>query len=579
MAGRAGRRGKYGDELKSALDTASSQTRNLFIAFLFFLLYVFVMVAGTTHMDLLNPESRIKMPVLGIGLPTLYFYFIAPFLLLVFHFNLLFNLYQHARKLAEWKKLHSQNELLYPFMFNYLAVDAKRDVYYWMVNFVTWVTVYLSPLCLLVFVQLKFLPYHSNLITSWHIVAVVLDEFLLLFFWKKIRKSDRKLNLFFFKPRVLSLINGLILIPLFFFPFFMAVIPKTDNDLNYMISKLIIDRNIYLPEATLVGTPPSDEIIAAYIAKSRTEEERKKAKSQAFINFGRGLELRGRDLRFAFFGNANLQKADLRFAELQSANLRWANLQGAYLSGAELQGANLIWANLQGADLEEANLNSADLTGAELQGANLSGASLQGADLNGANLQGANLKNAKLQGANLIWANLQGANLKNAKLQGADLQRAKLQGADLFSAKLQGAYFERAKIEGALAYEIVSEDKDKIDWVEITEDIKEWAHAWILEDYQERISFAKERYENPPDLPFKEPVDKDVELFIQKRTELVCKDDYIDAGILKQINSYQKLLNESSINYRAYIYGLISALEKHNSVIGEALENCPKKQP
>ena len=487
-------------------------------------------------MNLLNPDSKINMPLLNIGLPTVYFYILLPLLLFTFHFDLLFNLYHHAKKRRVWKKRHQGDELLFPFMFNYLDETAKKDFYYSFLLIVTWLTVYLVPLSLLVFIQTRFLPYHSYWITGLHKAVFIADVVLLLAFWKKVREPNWKFNIRSLGTYKHYSFDIFILLPFFFFSFFIAVIPDTNDETILFTDKAISDvivRNIYLLEATLVAAPPGDEIIAAYIAKSNTEEERRKARSRAFIDFGKGIDLRGRDLRFAFLVGTNLHKADLMGTELQGANLVRANLQGANLAMAELQGANMIIANLQGTDLVWANLQGANLSGAELQGAYLKEAKLQGASLVGAGLQGANLEETNLQGANLSGAELQGAYLFLANLQGANLAGADLQGADLYLAKLQGANFKTAKTEGTLAYEIVPEDKDKIDWVEISNNIKKLPVA-RLSPRNNNIEPAMKRYENPPDLPFKEPTEKDANDFIQKRRELICENEYIDEGILRQ---------------------------------------------
>lgn len=66
-----------------------------------------------------------------------------------------------------------------------------------------------------------------------------------------------------------------------------------------------------------------------------------------------GVNFSGSNLRFADFGqavmqDANLSWADLRDATLRSANLRDANLSGANLTGADLHGAlllDVVWSN------------------------------------------------------------------------------------------------------------------------------------------------------------------------------------------------------------------------------------------
>ena len=86
--------------------------------------------------------------------------------------------------------------------------------------------------------------------------------------------------------------------------------------------------------------------------------------------------------------------------ETQRPDLRGTNLRNAYFSQFHLG---------------RVHLNRAHLEGADLSGAHLEGASLRDANLRGANLIGTHLENAVLQGAYLRDAHLEGVNLRGAR--------------------------------------------------------------------------------------------------------------------------------------------------------------------
>lgn len=65
-------------------------------------------------------------------------------------------------------------------------------------------------------------------------------------------------------------------------------------------------------------------------------------------------------------GDADGQRAELRYANLSELNLRGANLRGANLSEADLREADLRWADLRATNLCGAYLNGADLREANL---------------------------------------------------------------------------------------------------------------------------------------------------------------------------------------------------------------------
>ena len=164
-------------------------------------------------------------------------------------------------------------------------------------------------------------------------------------------------------------------------------------------------RNLILRELTLVRQAPPPELLAAY---DRMEKET----DLAWRKYAKGLNLKGRDLRFADLSKANLTKIDLREAKLQHANLGYVQLQGANLMNAQLQGADLGYAKLQGANLGYVQFKD-------------------DAYLGYVQLQGADLEYAQLQSGNLMSAQLQYANLSKSKIGGTDFAHASLCLSDL----------------------------------------------------------------------------------------------------------------------------------------------------
>ncbi|WP_411892207.1 pentapeptide repeat-containing protein [Yoonia sp. SDW83-1] len=149
---------------------------------------------------------------------------------------------------------------------------------------------------------------------------------------------------------------------------------------------------------------------------------------------------------------ALLQRPDWHLPGRKKPDFRGANLRETFLAdidlaGARLQGADLSEADLRGADLSGANLQWAELEEAEMQGTDLEEAALQWAGLGEAKLQEANIEQAKLQMASLQGASLQGASLKAATAQMANLRGANLQRADFTGAELQATDFRDAAMQ------------------------------------------------------------------------------------------------------------------------------------
>ncbi|MCR9290913.1 MAG: pentapeptide repeat-containing protein [Bacteroidetes bacterium] len=488
--------------LKSALDQSSSTNRNLGLAFTAFLVYVLIIVAGTTDFQLLVPDIGIELPLIGIELPLLGFYFFTPLLILFLHYNLLLNLSIHADKLQSWlneilkEKDASQKrepqELIrliqHPFLFNFLWSMRPGSTRRLILLLVIEVFTFILPLMILVYIQIRFSDYHSKWMTAWHFVIMMADSTLLDLFKKRIISSNLSDygTLFGFKnnkegkklPRIFTQeFNKLFFLYLnkskdFFGrifigknPIFLRRLLVLASYLNFLIILWItsiwapnkcplwrvVVPHLDLQEKSLVAKSPDPEIISAYIQQGMD-------KNEALVKYSSGLSLKNRDLRYGLFYKSNLVNVDLRCAYLQGTDFQYAQMQGANLSssifwGAELdncllQNSNLTQTQFQTVDLSQANLSGANLTLTKLQGANLYSTQFKGAYFNQAKLQGANLFSAELQAASILRVGMQGATLLKADLGGANVIGSHFQGVSLKSANLQGTYFINTQLKG-----------------------------------------------------------------------------------------------------------------------------------
>ena len=440
----------------TSANEASKLVRQVYLSFLLVGVYFAILIGSTTDEQLLRGTAQI-LPVLQVKLSIVGVYAVAPLVFLFLHLNLLIQLHLLSQKLRvfeektkELPKSERRREwsLLYSFPFNHMLIGSRQG---WFLHIVFSVMVISTIICfpafLLVWFQVRFLPYHNPVITWVHRAAACSDLFLIWVMWPKIVAHSQKWyawwlagrGIKFFNARFVSVI--ILSVPLIIICLFLAFIPEKESEKR----KGLFRNYLVLPEMTLVREEPSPEILAAYELQN-TETD------TAWIKYAKGLDLKGRDLRFGNLMKSVLFKADLKEASLQGVNCWHAKMQDANLWKAKLTGSKLIGAHLQNANLSEAELQGADLKEARLQGTNLFKASLQGASLEKAHLQGAKLWRARLQGANLEQAKLQGANLWQAKLQGVSLLETELQAVLLNGKKLQGAIFEKAQLSGANLY-------------------------------------------------------------------------------------------------------------------------------
>ena len=486
------------EAIKKAVDDAVSVGGGLWLSYLFVLFYLGVAAGAVTHRDLFF-EKAVKLPFLGIDLPLVAFFFLAPILFVIVHAYTLVHLVMltdkakryHQALYAEIEKTRGETEwrketrdklrrqLPSNIFIQFLAgpSELRESAFGWLLRLIARITLVVAPALLLLMIQIQFLPYHYGPVTLTQRMALLLDLVFVWWLWRKILSGGERAagdsgggecGATAPGASLIWVVTGLL--SSFFaiaFSWAIATFPgewqedllaKWDQQLRARWDQKIWAVTVH---NALFSTEPN-EFTHRTLQFSNTLflpdlnvyeglgiDDPDKAKWRDFV-----FRPRGRDLRGAIFTFASLPRVDFTDADLRGARLLKAQLQGAALERAYLQGAVLDAAQLQGGDLRGAQLQGASLEGAQLQGADLSappdlsnsptvdrpGAQLQGASLKLANLQGARLFNAQLQGAALDGAYLQGALFVGAQLQGVSFSGATLTATDLNSASLWRSY-------------------------------------------------------------------------------------------------------------------------------------------
>jgi hypothetical protein len=105
------------DKLQEAAEKASGHVRNLQLTLLSFGAYLAIVFGSTTHEQLLR-GTPVKLPLLGVELWLVGFYWVAPFLFVLLHFNLLVQAHLLRDKVAH---LHDD-------VFKYYVWRSKFDI-------------------------------------------------------------------------------------------------------------------------------------------------------------------------------------------------------------------------------------------------------------------------------------------------------------------------------------------------------------------------------------------------------------------------------------------------------------------
>ncbi len=505
--------------LLEAVNNSSDTSHTAWLIFIGLMAYLMVAVAGVTHRDLLL-ETPVTLPILQVNIQLTHFFRFAAILLVLFHLGLISQLVLLARKTLEFdtavralevsdRRTHPLRLELHNFFFvQAIAGPHRSSVMSLFLHGMSWLTLVVIPVVLLLFIQISFLPYHDVVITWTHRVALSLDILMLVLIGIFLMRTEASFFKAFWRttvqhPMSFTVTSG-VLAAVAFFSFFIATVPgekmdriartilpqpdsNTDERRQRVTMGFVMPYVVGQTDGSLWGIFHRNLVVTDQdLVAGRTP--RRSSADDATIS------LRGRDLRYARLDRTDLHRADLTGADLEGAsfigadlsstrlqcadvselilsedrdiarcvNARRANFTRAKLTGArmagvdlrratleeaDLQGAELPYALLVGANFSGAHLEKADMTGGvQMQAANFLIASLQGADLTGANAQFADFSSAGMQAVTLTHASLQAAVLRDADLEGADLRNTRLAGADLTGAKLLASDLRSATI-------------------------------------------------------------------------------------------------------------------------------------
>ena len=499
--------------LRDAVVDAANVGAGLWLSYLFTLFYFAIAAGAVTHRDLLI-ENPVKLPFLNIELPLKGFFVLGPLVFLIVHTYVLLHFVLLAGKIGAFHaelqaQIHGDDTRVrlrrqLPSNIFVQSLAGPREVRTGVIGFllrrIIEISLVAGPIALLILFQLQFLPYHSEWITMWQRIAVVIDIAALWILWPSIARGETtRLGWSDFRRvRVGTLVLGsfllvLLVVTIATFPGewveehlrSFPVIPthwpslgasgaQAENGAKNqgIFAKLKLRGAAALgsmgwtsPHELLVagkvnlvtGSPQSlwsnVLVVPRFEAREKVKFDEDEGKIAISSN---ALSLRHRSLEGAVLVGANLTEADFTGARLTSANFNQADLRKAKFGCENIEnpfeGAGIssfhdwllseeqptICTQLQGAHFALAQLQDANFRGAELHHAQLVGAKLRGADLGAAKLQSADLSYANLKGANLDLAQLQAADLNGTQLQGADLSRTDLRAANLDRTQLQG---------------------------------------------------------------------------------------------------------------------------------------------
>jgi Pentapeptide repeats (8 copies) len=397
--------------LRDAVVDAAGVGAGFWISYLFALFYFAIAAGAVTHRDLLL-ENPVKLPFLNVDLPLKAFFVLGPLIFLIVHVYVLLHFVLLADKIGTFNaeleaqvgrddaKARLRRQL--PINIFVQSLAGPRQIRTGTIGFLLWLIIVISlvvgPIALLILFQLQFLPYHSEWITMWQRIAVVIDLVLLWFLWPPIARGDAsRLRLSEFKRLkvqawlLVSFLPVLLVVTI-------ATFPGEWLEENLPAVRLTTWAAWILPSVQAIQAPTLHELLVAGQVNYVTgRPESLWSNVLVLPNFEGGdhVSLRGRSLEGAVLVGAHLRNADFTGASLAGAKFNLADLHEAKFGFDWSRGGDpgffpigynkdvgcskdIGCTQLQGADFSSAQLQGASLTAAQLQGAVLTQPSAPG---------------------------------------------------------------------------------------------------------------------------------------------------------------------------------------------------------
>ena len=245
--------------LADDVNRTSASTRNGWVFFLALQAYFFIALAGITHRDLLL-DTPIPLPLLQVPIRLQGFFLFGPVILVLVHMGILLQHVMLARQARELHgriasfegrglfRNHSVRTHLHPYVFTQLLAGPQRSPFFaFFLLLLTWLSLGILPVFLLLNFQATFLPYHDLHVTWAQRGILVLDMLILAVFAVFMRYPALTFTAGFGRTileRPLSfLINLLLAGAAMFFSLSVATIPgeRMDRAMTWLLPTDIVD--------------------------------------------------------------------------------------------------------------------------------------------------------------------------------------------------------------------------------------------------------------------------------------------------------------------------------------------------
>lgn len=378
-------------------DTAKSINESIKTARLYWVthllisLYMLVTLLKISHDDLLL-LSKLSLPIIDSNMEAPSFFIAAPAIYTLMHGSLLFHHAMLARAIERFdedvaKKMsghamslsHLPHRIVIYFLAQMKTTSRMNGFLAFSHRVLSYVTLYVVPIIILMMFQVTYLPAHSFWINGWIRVWIIVCLIQCFTFGLLMRTGNASLASSFFDYRSSKpwscAANLTVVVLVFLTSMFIGTVPDGDLDrwtsenlpcvsAPYDNPRELIPRCVFVPTAFLLER--------GIDAKTGTSKNRA----------SRNLILLDRDLSASRLGDpARNGRMGLR-----NRDLTYGAFDGSSFSGADLSGSRFVGASVQNVDFSSSNLAQTNFCYADLRGSNFTNATVTRSNIAYANL-------------------------------------------------------------------------------------------------------------------------------------------------------------------------------------------------
>lgn len=434
--------------------------------FLLFLacLYSCIAIASTTDTDLLHNANSVFFPLLEMSLPTVGFFYFAPFALLAISIFFQVELGRYWEKLTSLPAFFPDGSAI-TLKTNFTPADSLVEMYFPFFEeknrnlfqkikhlLSTGLLFFLTPLILVAY-WIRYMPRHDLLGTLFHCTLIVVSIIYGFVTWRGIKfKMPQDGTSHRFPIRRFLAAMALISGGLAGWSFLTLTGPKLPLNTMYMdVSFKDLSRDFLIKENAKAPKENQGGVILDHF-------------NLRYANMVQ-VDLRHGFLRHTIMDHSDLRKANLSACKLDQARLLHARLEdaiatkasgirsdfsGAVMTKIDLSESVFSQSNFIGADLSQANIAQSDFSRCDLSCSSMDFMNATRTDFNMAIICKATLNKARLSHANLYLSHLAESHFWQADLTHATLILASATNSDFSGANLTHANLSHATLNHAV---------------------------------------------------------------------------------------------------------------------------------